>query len=382
MVAIAAGVGTAVAGLAGAAMNSSAASSAADTQAAAANRAADLAMQQYQQTRTDLAPYRNFGQNTLGLLSGIFGTQSPGTAPSTQTTTTPTNQLNVLGPAGGSGGSPSNGFSIVPQQDGSPGFQLLDQSGNVVKYATPSGGGYSVRDQNGQSLGQIGNINDLYGGTPGAGGGSTTTTTNIPGTPGGYSAPGQNILTANGLPGLTFQPEGGTIFKPTMAQLESTPGYQFIKNQNQQAVANSNAMAGRGISGAAIKGAAQYAEGLAGTTLGQQQAIFQSNLANQTGLFQQNLGNVLNPLMWGANLGQTAATQTGQQGITAVGNANAARIGGANALAAGQIGSANAISGGLGTLGQAPLNYALYSQLLNGGNSGGGYQDTNTTFGY
>lgn len=354
MVAAAVGIGSAVAGIAGSVINSNAASDAASTQAAAANRAADLAMQQYQQTRTDLAPYRNFGQGQLGLLSGIFGTQSPGTAPSTQTTTTPipSNQLNPLGPVGG-GGLPQ-GFSVVPAQDGSPGFQLLDQSGNIIKQAATQA--------------------ELTAGMPGQQG-STTTTTNIPGTPGGYSAPGQNILTANGLPGLTFQPEGGTIFKPTMAQLLATPGYQFINNQGQMGVANSNAAAGRGISGAALKGAAQYAEGLAGTTLGQQQAIFQSNLANQTGLFQQNLGNVLNPLMWGANLGQTAATQTGQQGISAVQNANQAAIGGANALAAGQVGSANAISGGLGNLGQAPLNYSLYSQLLNSGKGGnGGYQ--------
>lgn len=61
MVAAAIGVGTAVAGVAGSAISSSAASDAADTQASAANNAAALQEQQYQQTRGDLAPYRDLG---------------------------------------------------------------------------------------------------------------------------------------------------------------------------------------------------------------------------------------------------------------------------------------------------------------------------------
>lgn len=180
----------------------------------------------------------------------------------------------------------------------------------------------------------------------------------------GLGGGGPNLLSSNGINSLTFQ--------PTQAQLEATPGYQFIRNQGMQGVASSNAAQGRGISGAALKGAAQFAEGLAGTTLGQQQQIFQSNL-----------GNVINPLQNLANLGQTAATQTGQNSLASTNASNAALIGGANASAAGTIGSANALSSGLNSLGSAPLNYQLYSQLLNGGGSGGGgggYQDTTTTF--
>lgn len=176
----------------------------------------------------------------------------------------------------------------------------------------------------------------------------------------GLGGPGPNLLAANGVPGLTFQ--------PTQAQLEATPGYQFTKAQGLQSVANSNAAAGRGISGAALKGAATFATGLADNTLKTQQSIFQSNL-----------GNVLNPLANLANLGQTAATTTGQQGNTAVGNANALTVGGANAGAAGIVGGANAISGGLNSLGGQGLNYLLYSKLLggDGGGSGGFYDGSN-----
>lgn len=169
----------------------------------------------------------------------------------------------------------------------------------------------------------------------------------------GLGGSGPNLLAANGINSLTFQ--------PTQAQLAATPGYQFDLAQGLQGVANSNAAAGRGISGAALKGAANYATGLANNTL-----------TTQQGIFQQNLGNVLNPLQNVANLGENAAAQTGQLGTANTNAANSALVGGANASAAGQVGSANAIAGGLGSLGSSPLNYQLYSQLLGGGGSGGG----------
>ena len=163
----------------------------------------------------------------------------------------------------------------------------------------------------------------------------------------GLGGGGYNLSQANGVNSLTFQ--------PTQAQLAATPGYQFDLAQGEQAVANSNAAQGTGVSGAALKGAANYATGLANNTL-----------TTQQGIFQQNLGNVLNPLSNLVGTGENAAATTGQQGIQAVGAANQALIGGANATAAGTVGSANAISSGLSGAGSAPLNYLLYSQLLGG----------------
>jgi hypothetical protein len=168
----------------------------------------------------------------------------------------------------------------------------------------------------------------------------------------GLGGGGYNLLQANGINGLTFQ--------PTQAQLAATPGYQFDLAQGEQAVANSNAAQGTGVSGAALKGAANYATGLANNTL-----------TTQQGIFQQNLGNVLSPLSNLVGTGENAAATTGQQGIQAVGAANQALIGGANATAAGTVGSANAISGGLSGAASTPLNYALYSQLLGGGGAAG-----------
>lgn len=52
-------------------LGASAASSGASAQANAANRAAELSNEQYQQTRQDLAPYRAAGVNALGKLEGM-----------------------------------------------------------------------------------------------------------------------------------------------------------------------------------------------------------------------------------------------------------------------------------------------------------------------
>lgn len=71
------------ASIGGSLLAGSAAKSAANTQAAAAMHAADLQNQQYQQTRSDLAPYRNAGTGAVGSLAdmlkpGYDYTTSPG----------------------------------------------------------------------------------------------------------------------------------------------------------------------------------------------------------------------------------------------------------------------------------------------------------------
>lgn len=167
----------------------------------------------------------------------------------------------------------------------------------------------------------------------------------------GLGGSGTNLLAANGINSLTFQ--------PTEAQLEATPGYQFDLQQGQQAVANSNAAQGTGISGAALKGAANYATGLANNTL-----------TTQDSIFQNNLNNVLSPLSNLSNLGENAAAQTGQLGTQNTANANTSTMAAGADEAAGTVGSTNALTTGLTTAASAPLNYALYSSLLGGSGEG------------
>lgn len=73
MVAAAVGAGTAVAGIAGSAMQSNAASDAAQTQADSANYAASLQNQQWQQTQKNLKPYMDLGSSAINPLLSAMG---------------------------------------------------------------------------------------------------------------------------------------------------------------------------------------------------------------------------------------------------------------------------------------------------------------------
>lgn len=142
-------------------------------------------------------------------------------------------------------------------------------------------------------------------------------------------------------------------FSMTQAQLEQTPGYQFNLTQGEQAVQNSASARGLGVSGAAMKGAANYASGLADNTY-----------QNQFNNYQTNQNNAFNKLLAVTGVGQSAAAQTGSFGQTAVQNANSALTTGAAATAAGNVGSANAISGSLTNVGNSLMNANTLNQLI------------------
>ena len=140
--------------------------------------------------------------------------------------------------------------------------------------------------------------------------------------------------------------------------LRNMPGYQFQLQQGLEATQNGFAAKGLGSSGAAMKGAADYVNGLTGT----------------------NLQNYYNMLMGGAGLGANAATLQSQNvsnlttaGANALfgGATNAASLGmaGAAASAAGTVGAANALGSGIANAGNAYGQYSLMQNLLAGGGS-------------
>ena len=149
-------------------------------------------------------------------------------------------------------------------------------------------------------------------------------------------------------------------FAPTQAQLEATPGYQFNLSQGLKATQNSAASRGLGVSGAAEKGAASYASGLADTT-------YQNQFANALATYNQNLARQQQL----AGLGESAAAQTGDYGTQTAANIGQTAVGIGNAQAAGSVGVANAISGGLNNAGSS----LLYPALLSQGGGGSGYWD-------
>ena len=184
--------------------------------------------------------------------------------------------------------------------------------------------------------------------------------TDYNGTPAGAG----NQIFANGQLPTAGNPAFAPI-TPNLATISQTPGYQFNLYQGLKSTQNAASARGLGVSGAALKGAASYATGLADSTYQNQ---FNNLVTNQNNLFnRQNaiFGNLLSEAQLGANAGAGLATNATQTG----GNIGSNMIGAGNAAAAGQIGQANAISSGLtGATGNAQ-NLLLFNALLK--NSGG-----------
>ena len=163
----------------------------------------------------------------------------------------------------------------------------------------------------------------------------------------GYEQPfiqgGQNALQGyeNALPGLTAPFSAAT--------LPSTPGYQFTLNQGLKGTENSYAAQGLGSSGAALKGAADYATGQASNTYNQQLQNYLMQNSQIANLLYQ-------PVQTGANAANAltgAAVGTGQ-GIAS------SLTGGGNAIAGGAAGVSNSLSGGI----NSALQYSLLQQLI------------------
>lgn len=169
---------------------------------------------------------------------------------------------------------------------------------------------------------------------------------------------GQNIYgqLQSALPGLT------AAFQPTMQQLAQTPGYQFTLGQGLQATQNSFAAQGLGSSGAAMKGAANYAEGLAGTTYQQQ---FQNNLAQNAQAY--------NMLYGGSALGANAAAGLASQATNVGGQIGSNILGAGNAQAAANVATGNAFGSAFGSIPSAMMYNQLYASGAFGTNTAGSY---------
>ncbi len=124
--------------------------------------------------------------------------------------------------------------------------------------------------------------------------------------------------------------------------LEGLPGYQFTLGQGLKSVQSGAAARGLGSSGAALKGAAGYA----------------------TGLANSQYGTYANQLAGSAGMGLSAANALAGVGTTAGQGIANSQIAGGNAAAAGYNGMANSLGNAAGAL---PL-YAM----LNNGSFGGG----------
>ena len=133
--------------------------------------------------------------------------------------------------------------------------------------------------------------------------------------------------------------------------LEKTPGYQFTKTQGLKAVQNSAAARGLGVSGAALKGAATFATGLADNTY---QTQFNLENVNRTNAYNRLKGLV--------DTGASAAAGTGQLGAAAANTTASANMAAGNAQAA----AANATGAGIASAANNFGGYMAYRGLYGG----------------
>jgi len=164
----------------------------------------------------------------------------------------------------------------------------------------------------------------------------------------GYNALAEMQRTAGNVPGA---------FKFGDYEFKADPGYGFRLSEGQKALDRTAAARGGLISGSALKAATRF-----GQDMGSQEYMNAYNRAltgYNTGVASEN--QLYNRQAALAGIGQTATNLVGQAGQNYATNAGNMITGGAAANAAGNVGVANAITGGLGTY----LNYSQGNALTN-----------------
>lgn len=131
--------------------------------------------------------------------------------------------------------------------------------------------------------------------------------------------------------------------------------YDFTKTQGLKAVQNSAAARGLGVSGAALKGAANFTTGLADNTY---KSLFDMENVNRT--------NAYNRLKSLVDTGQNAAAQTGSVSTNTANQVGALSVGAGNAQAAAWNTAGGAFNNAANNIG----GYYAYKGLYGGGNSG------------
>jgi hypothetical protein len=145
-----------------------------------------------------------------------------------------------------------------------------------------------------------------------------------------------------------------------MSNFNADPGYQFRLDQGQKAIERSAAARGGVLSGAAVKAAADYNQGSASQEY--------NNAYNR---FQSDRSGILNPLQSLSGQGQSATNQLSANAGNYGQNASNLITQSGNARASGYVGSANAITGGIGQGINAYQNQNLINNLFPNANQSG-----------
>ena len=307
----------------------SAASSAAGAQAGAANQATAAQLQMFNQVMGNLQPYMQAGQGALGALEYGLGIGGPytGGAPAAA----PASNVPAGVPSGFGSGFGGGAATLAPQY-AAAGYTL-------------SPDGLTVTDQLGNGY--------LASSFPGVVRPAQTALQPVPANvPAGRAAqapPG----------GLGY----GSLLQPFTAQSLASnlaPNYQFQLGQGLGQLANVGAATG--MSGNTLAGLQSYAQDYASNAY---QQAFQNYQTTQGNIYAR-LGNL-------AQLGQASSTGAASGAPLFSSGISQTIQGLGQAQAAGTIGVANAISGGLSGIGSAAvLPYFLQNQAMGNMNMIGG----------
>lgn len=160
-----------------------------------------------------------------------------------------------------------------------------------------------------------------------------------------YRALGENAATQYG----NNINNGYFTAQPSMNDLTRLmPNYQFGLNQGIGQLGSQLNASGGAVSGNAIQGAQQFAQGYAGNAL--------NDAFNQ---YQVNRSNVASNLGAGVQFGQNANTTTSNAATGSSANASNLYSSIGNAQAAGTMGQANAYSGALNNISNYAMLYGM-----------------------
>lgn len=287
------------ANLLGSAMSADASEDAADTQAAAADRAALLQKEMFDTTRSDLEPWRRTGGVALNRISELLGLDVPAASSVTGGARTPLEEAFET-------------VRMTPTQS-----DLRQSLQNPVIQGRLQELGITGPDFGGKSLNQV--FEELKASVQ-------ANPAQLPGTPAERPA------------------DFGSLTRDfTLADLMADPIYaltrDFQMEEGRNMLTNAASARGETDSGALMKELMKYGTNLS-SLLGTQ--AFDRFNTNRTLKY-----NFLAPT---ANLGQATGVQLGQLGANTAAQMGGFITQGANAQAAGTVGSANAISGGINSL--------------------------------
>lgn len=302
----------------------SAAQNAASEQAGAAENAQNISLQEFNTITGQEQPYMQSGYGALSSLDYLLG----------------------ITPQTASGAPVNKGITVQP-----PGQQ--GQSGNGPLNPSPSMHVQPISPGGPNALHNLGGV------------GATGTLSGAVGQPNQpFSGAGAAALGGNSGNPFTAQAGGGagsslpygylTTPFTTANWQQLSPAYNFTLQQGQQGVLSGDSAGMGSLSGAAAKDLINYNQSAANQSFG-----------NAFNMYQTQQGNIFNRLADIAQLGQSAAANTGQQGTALAGQQaqSATNIG--TAYAGGTVGAANAYSGALSNA--IPWLYAS-------GGGGGGAQ--------